>query len=477
MHTEPADLRGAVLPEPRVPVSHRRAVMICLALLLEGMSSSSITVQVGAIQSDFAVPAVLLSFLAGAFLIANAGLLPAAGRLGDTVDTRKVFLVGVGVFGLGCLLCAVAPIAWFLVAGRAIQGVGAALSAPAAMALITQGQGERRREKAIAVYAAMGAVGFSLGLVLPGFVVSLLGWRMSFAIMIPVVVMIMVITRGVPRRPPRPGTRPDLVGTLVVTATLMVALHLVGGAATVTPVLLVVEAVVVIAGIALLVRRGGIIGFPRHVATSPRVLGAGLVLAAVFAGAVPSMYVLSLALQNIAGHSAFTVGLIILPQPLVFGLLARPGARLVRALGSDGSLVVGGAVLVISLVALGAVWGLGGAWWLIMVTMAGVGASLALTFPAASIAAISAAPEPDRGSVAGLLTAFQNIGGALGLALMALAGLVPDQSWSHAVTGVFGVVVAMALAAAMVLVGGAVGLICRLRHSQTPADAAAADRR
>lgn len=476
MHAEPADLRVATLPKPPAPVSGSRTVVICLALLLEGMSSSSITVQVGAIQSDFAVPAVLLSFLAGSFLIAYAGLLPAAGRLGDTVDTRKVFLAGVGVFGLGCLLCAVASSAWFLVAGRTIQGVGAALSAPAAMALITQGQGERRREKAIAVYAAMGAVGFSLGLVLPGFVVSLLGWRMSFAIMIPVVVMILVVTRGVPRRPPWPGTRADLVGSLLVTATLMVALHLVGGAATLTPLLLVVEAVVVIAGIALLVRRGGIGGFPRDVATSPRVLGAGLVLAAVFAGAVSSMYVLSLALQNIAGHSALMVGLIILPQPLFFGLLARPGARLVRVLGSDGSLAIGGAVLVISLVALGAVWGLGGSRWLIMMTMAGVGISLALTFPAASIAAISAAPEPDRGSVAGLLTAFQNTGGALGLALMALAGLVPDQSWNHAVTGAFGVVVAMALAAAMVLVGGAVGLICRLRHPRRLADAAAAVR-
>lgn len=448
--------------DPGRGVAGARTVIICLALLLEGMSSSSITVQVAAIQADLAVPPALLSFLAGAFLIAYAGVLPAAGRAVDTMAARTMFMMGIGAFGIGCLLCALAPGPWVLVLGRVVQGAGAALSAPAAMALITHGLADRHRDKAVAVYAAMGAAGFSLGLVVPGFVVSLLGWRMSFAILAPVVILIIWATWGVRGRPAQPGARADRLGSLLLTVVLMIAMHALGGAATLHPIVLAVEAAVIAVGVGVLVRRGGIAGFPRQMAVSPKVIGPCLALAAVNAGSMSSMYVLSLGLQHLNGLSAFAVGLMILPQPLLFSLLARPCSRLVGIIGAFPCVVIGAALLVASLLAIAFAGGLAAPVWLILVTMGGIGASLAFTFPAASIAVIAAAPEQDRGSAAGLVSSAQNFGGALGLALIALSGCVPSTSAANSVSAPLLAQAAMLASAAMVLVGGAVaGLVWR----------------
>src|SRR5690606_17793626 len=115
--------------------------------------------------------------------------LPVAGRLTDLRDPRHVFTVGVALFGVGSVVCALATGPLLVLAGRSVQGIGAALSAPAAMVLITRGHAERARAKAVALYGAMGAAGFSLGLVLPGLVVSTWGWRASFLVLVPIVLL------------------------------------------------------------------------------------------------------------------------------------------------------------------------------------------------------------------------------------------------------------------------------------------------
>lgn len=466
MGTDATTSARATDPDRGRGVTGARMVIICLALLLEGMSSSSITVQVAAIQTDLAIPSVLLSFLAGAFLIAYAGVLPAAGRAVDAMDARTVFLIGIGAFGVGCLLCAVAPGAWVLVLGRILQGAGAALSAPAAMALIRHGLVEQHRDKAVALCAAMGAAGFSLGLVLPGLVVSLLGWRISFAILVPVVVLIMVVTWGVCGRNAQPGARADWLGSLLLTVVLMVGMHALGGAVTLHPLVLLAELAVIAVGVVVLVKRGGIIGFPRQLVAAPTVAGPCVVLVAVNAGSVASMYVLSLGLQHLNGMPAFAVALLIVSQPICFSLLARPCSRLVGSIGALRSVVLGAALLVISLAVLTAAGGVAAPAWLIMVTMGGIGVSLAFTFPASSIAVIAAAPERDRGSAAGLVASARNLGGGLGLALIALSGYVPSAASAHSVFAPLLTQSAMVACLGMVLVGVAVGCLVWRRTEQ-----------
>lgn len=410
--------------------SRAQTIIICLALLLEGMSSSSINVQVGAIRDALGLGASELGLVAAAFLITYAGLLPTAGRLVDARDRRKVFLVGVALFGLGCAVCAVAVNGGMLVAGRSVQGIGAALSAPAALALITHGlpQGAARN-RAVAIYGAMGAAGFSLGLVLPGFVVAALGWRASFAVLLPIVLVVLVTAWRVPGGVADLGRRIDLVGAALLTAILMVAVHAIGGITTQSEVASVGQGVLVLVLVGLLARRGGVAGFPASVVMAPRVLGSCIALAAVFAGVLTGCYLVSLGLQAGGNAGPLEVGLVLLPQPLTFAFLSGAGARLVTRIG-PGRVLAGGMALIASALAVLAVLGTEPRPMLAVAAgmvpaQAAIGAGLALAFPAASIGAVDAAPEAFRGTTAGLLTTWQNVGGAVGLAMVTALGVVP----------------------------------------------------
>jgi len=429
-------------------------VVVCLALLLEGMSTSGINVQIGAVHADLTLLPAELHLVPSAFLIAYAGLLPVAGSLADRLDRRRVFLLGIALFGVGCLVCAVAPGPWALVAGRFVQGAGAALSAPAALALITAGLPEGgARNRAVAIYGAMGAVGFSLGLVLPGAVVTTLGWRWSFAASVPAVLLVLAATWSVRSEPAQRGARPDLRGAAMLTAALMVALHLLGAFTTLSGAWLALEGGVLVALVARLVVRGGVRDLPRSVVGNPRVQSACLALGGLFAGVVASMYALSLA-AHADGLDAIVVALLVVPQPVVFSLTAAAGARLVTARGPVVPFVAGGLLFAASVGWLAVVGLDAPAWFGVLPAMAGVGAALGLCFPAASVGAVDATPAHARATTAGVLTTAQNSGGALGIACLSALAVVPAAG-----SGI-GVEQAMAWSGGLALAGlGAAALV------------------
>ncbi|WP_067432698.1 MFS transporter [Nocardioides jensenii] len=437
-----------------------RTVIVCLALFLEGMSSSSINVQIAAVEKDFAPGPVELQLIAGVFLISYAGLLPLAGQLVDRSNRRTLFQTGVVLFGLGSLACAMAPAAPFLVLGRFAQGAGAALSAPAALALITTGLPVgAARNRAVTTYGAMGAVGFSTGLVVPGAMVTALGWRSSFLVLVPIVMLVVAATWRIPTSVAQRSGRLDLPGALLLTLALALALSLVSGVGSLSVAVLGAGAIVLAGLVAALVRRGGVGGIPRSTFGRPRVLGAGLGLAAVFAGVLSSMFVLSLELQTGDGMDAYEVGLLILPQPLAFSAASRAGAAAVGRHGPGRTLAAGMLLIVSSLVLLATIT-VGPPQARTLIAMALIGVGMALSFPAASIAAVDATPEALRGTTAGLLTTAQNVGGALGLAVVTALDLVPRDRGDAAAPGLL-------VAAALIVGGGlAAAAAARTRASE-----------
>lgn len=458
------------MPEIRTPasqsasresaLSRRLQVVVCLALFLEGMSSSSINVQVAGIRETFAPDPDELQLAVSIFLIAYAGLLPLAGRLVDHRDRRRVFHGGVALFGAGALVCAVAPDPSVLILGRFLQGAGAALSAPAALALVTAGlDAGAARNRAVATYGAMGAVGFSTGLVLPGFLVAELGWRAGFAVLVPIVAAVLVATRSLPA--PRMTARKsiDVVGAVVVVAVTALGMHLLGGVQDADRWTWWAEAgalVVLCLGWRLRSALGEQPAGSDRLWLLPQVRVACAGIAGVFAGVLASMFVLSLALQEGADVDAATLGLLILPQPLVFSLTAGRGARVVARLGTARTLALGVATITGALVLLG----LAGATSVpvVVVTMALAGAGLGLAFPAASIGAVDAAPERLRGTIGGLLTTCQNLGGAAGLALVTAFGVVPSVRAPDAAPGVLA-------SAGLLALGGVVALLVSRRRT------------
>lgn len=428
-----------------------RTMTICLALLLEGMCSSSINVQVNDIRETFDAGGGAMALVVSSFLVSYAGLLPLAGRLVDVVDRRTVFLAGVALFGAGCVACAAAVGPSMLIAGRFVQGAGAALSAPAALALVTVGlPAGPERNRAVAWFGAMGAAGFSVGLVLPGFVVASFGWRASFVILVPIVIAVLVATWGVAPSPPAERGSVDVVGALGLTATLMVALHAVSGVGTSSWRTVVVESAAV--GIAALVLWRRHVARPaagRGLMSFPGVRASCLGLATLFASVLASMYVVSVTLEVRHGADAAEIGLAILPQPVCFSLLAGRGARLVSRLGPRPVMAIGAATVAAAVLYTDAAafeWPRPLA---LSPAMGLIGVGLALAFPAASISAVDSSPVAQRGRTAALLTTWQNVGGATGIALVTALDLVPTAGTSIAPDGAL-------LLLAIVAVAGAV---------------------
>lgn len=325
---------------PPQPVSWWQISFICSALLLEGMTSSSINVQVSALRDDFGLSPSLLQLVVGAFLVAYAGLLPMAGRLVDADDRRTVFIRGVALFGLGCGVCAAAMSGWWLVLGRFIQGAGAALSAPAALALITANlPAGRVRNRALGLYSSMGNVGFSLGLVLPGFLVSEWGWRVSFLVYLPLVAAVLVVGRTLAPSTGSRGSRVNIVSAAALTGSMVLTVSAVGGVGN-SPALAVQVQLVGAVALGVLViardRHGEVRTFPIEVLRSSRVLSACVALAGVFAAIVTSMYLAGLVLALHGRYTTFAVGLALVPQSISNASVAAAGARLVTRFGSGG---------------------------------------------------------------------------------------------------------------------------------------------
>lgn len=348
-------------------------------MLLEGLSSSSINVQTAAVRAEMAVGPFALQLVASAFLVAYAALLLPCGRLVDRTGARPVFLAGLALFGAGSALGALAPSIELLVLARVLQGGGAAMSTPAALALLTVGLAAgAERNRLVALFGAMGAVGFSAGLVLPGLLVTHAGWRSSFAVLVPVVAIVLVLTWRAPAgtvSSRRPGW-PEVLQLL---------------------------------------RR-------------PGVRTGALALGGCFAGVLSSIYVLTLALQDWHGWDPFVVGLLVLPQPATFALGSPLGARCVARIGARSTIAVGLALIAASVAVLSSTGSDRPAAALVLVTMAGVGAGLALTYPAAVILAVDSSEEWLRGSAAAILTTAQNLGGSVGIALVTAMSLVPTAA-------------------------------------------------
>ncbi|ACQ79320.1 major facilitator superfamily MFS_1 [Beutenbergia cavernae DSM 12333] len=402
-------------------------MLVCLALLLEGMASSSINVQVEPVRVDLGLGPVELQLVASAFLVLYAGLLPIAGRLVDSRGARGAFRLGVALFVLGSLLCAGAWDGWALVAGRAVQGVGAALSAPAALALVTSGLGAGSlRDRAVATYGAMGAAGFSLGLVVPGFVVAHAGWRASFAVLAPVGIALAVATWHIERGAAPTRERVGGARAVVLTAVLAAVLVALGGIGTLPASVVAGVGAAALAGAVALALAPGRRLVPPELLRLPSVRAASVSLAALFAGVLASLFVVSLALQTGRDLDAFDVGLLLLPQPLAFALVARVGARAVGRWGAPRALAAGIGAVLAALAALSLAPGLPTA--VVLPAMAGIGVGLALAYPAASIWAVDGAPPSARGTTAALLTTAQNVGGASGLAVLTALSLVPPAT-------------------------------------------------
>ncbi|WP_399926554.1 MFS transporter [Streptomyces kanamyceticus] len=437
------------------------------------MDTSIIGVALPEMQKDLGFSQGELQWVFNAYVIAFGGLLLLGGRLSDLLGARKVFVAGWVVLIAGSVLAAAAQSAAVEVAGRAVQGVGGALIAPAAMTLLMLLFGHDPKElgKAMALYGAAAPAGGTAGVFLGGVFTEWLSWPWVFIIYVPIGLATLAATRLLPAVEGKRGSV-DILGAVSVTAGLALAVFAVvrapetgwGSAGT---VLQLVGAAALLALFLVVQKSVREPLMPLKVWRVPRLGSANLAMTLLGAAWIPMWYFLNLYLQQVMGYGAFASGAALLPMTgLLMVFMTAVTARLLGRFGAKNLIGTGLLVLAAGLLWLAQAGPTGS--FAIDVLPASLVAALgmSLAYIPAMMAAMSGAPQEQAGLASGIVNTTYQVGSALGLAaLTALAtsqgagelGDLPrlTDGFSAAFTG----------AAGLAAVGGLVTLLVMRRES------------
>jgi EmrB/QacA subfamily drug resistance transporter len=407
-------------------------VALCLAQVLDAVDTTVVNVALPAIEDELAFAAADLSWVVNAYLVPFGGFLLLGGRLGDLLGHRRILMVGIALFTGASLVAGLAQNGGMLIGARAVQGLAAALVAPMTLALIALIFPEgRARSRAFAVWATATAVSSTLGLVAGGLLVDGPGWRWIFFINVPVGVLLLLAGRFLPA----PGVVRrkgdfDVVGA--VTATVGVGL--------VAYAVLRTQWWLLLAGVALLacfafhesaVARRPLVDLA--LLRNRSVSGANLIQA-IRAGALfGAFYLATLFMQQVLGTSALMTGLAYMPLTVIMIGASWAAPTLVRRFGIRAVVTSGMLVAAGGLLWLGAISPTGGLLGNVVVPLVVAGSGFGIVIVPLADAALSGVAPSDSGVASALLNVSAQLGGALGLAVLATtaatrAGERPDAA-------------------------------------------------
>ncbi|RQW92986.1 MFS transporter, partial [Micromonospora globispora] len=403
-------------------------LVLCAGSLMIILDGSIVAVALPAIQRDLGFTAAGLAWVVNAYLVAFGGLLLLAGRLGDLLGRRQVFLVGITLFTLASLLCAVAAGSATLVVARFAQGVGGALTTAVSLGMIVRLFPEpAERARAIAVFSFTGAAGASIGLLAGGVLTDLAGWRAIFLINLPIGAVI--LAAAVRRIAPDPGlglrAGLDVLGAVLVTAGLMATVVAIVGAGqhgwtSARTLGAAGLAALLLAGFAARQRTAATPLLPPRVLRTPGLVAANAAQFLMIAAYFGFQFLLALHLQLVLGMDPATTGFAFLPTPLVIAAVSLGLAgRLVARFGAR-TVLLGGLLLAIAGFLLLARMPVDAGYLAdVLLAMLVFGVAGGLTLPTVTTLAMAGAQPADAGLASGLANTTQQVGGALGLAALA----------------------------------------------------------
>lgn len=367
-----------------------------------------------------------LQWVVSAYAIAFGGFLLLCGRLTDAVGRRRMFLTGLTLFAAGSVLGTFAMSGSMLILGRGIQGLGGAALAPSTLALLSVGFAEgAERNKALGIWGAAGSSGMVIGSILGGVLTDAFGWRSVFAINIPLVLVILLLARrAVPVDDERPVLhRIDVPGAVLTTAaaTLTVmGFSLAAGHGWHAPSTLLSLTSGVVAAVALLIvesrTREPLLDVRRF---SDRHLATGTGSTFLFmAGFGATAYFLTLYLQGTRGLSPLVTGLAFIVPCLGVLIGTNIGAGLATRAGLRAAMTAGQSLGLLGVAAFAILVGDSTSWILVFGLAAIFSLGQGIVFTTMFATATTGTPETEQGAVSGIATAGQQLGGAIGLAVL-----------------------------------------------------------
>jgi EmrB/QacA subfamily drug resistance transporter len=405
-------------------------VVLCLGMLMIVLDMTVVNVALPSIQGDLGFSQSGLAWVVNAYLIAFAGLLLLAGRLGDLAGRRTVFLTGLGVFTAASLLCGLATSQVMLIAARFAQGAGGALTSAVILGMIvTMFTDPRERARAIGVFAFVASAGAAVGLLAGGVITQLLSWHWIFFINLPIGVLTAVAARRMIEPDQGAGLRAgaDVPGAGLVTGAMMLGVYTIVGPAAQQGWLagetlgLGAATLALLAGFVLRQRTARHPLMPLRVFASRTVVGANLVQVFGTAGMFGMFFLGSLYLRQIVHYDPLQIGLAFLPVAVIMGTLSvRYTDRLALRFGARPTMLTGLVLIAAGLALFALAPASGGAYLPHIFPVAVlVGAGSGLCFPALMTLAMSGATAEDAGLASGLVNTTGQIGGAVGLAVLA----------------------------------------------------------
>ncbi|MFE7487928.1 MFS transporter [Kitasatospora sp. NPDC057965] len=456
-----------------------------LMIILDG---TIVTVALPTIQNDLEFSQGGLSWVVNSYLIAFAGLLLLSGRLGDLIGNKKVFLAGLATFTVASLICGVANTAGLLIAGRFVQGVGAALASAVVLGMIVGLYPEPGEQaKAMGIYSFVSAGGASVGLIAGGVITDALGWHWVFLINLPIGVVAGIA--GLRELTPQAGlglrAGADALGALLVTLGLSLGVFTIsqvsedqyGGGELAAYGLI---SLVLLAGFLLRQAKAASPLLALRIFRNREIDGANTVVVLAFAAGFGFQFLNALYLQRVLGFDSMQTGLAFLPAPLVIGTISLFfSAKLVARFGTRRVLLTGLLLLGVGLLLLSRAPVDGDYWVDVAPTLVIQGLGMGLTIPSVIMRAMSGARPSDAGLASGLNNTAQQAGAAVGLAV--LATVATSHSNSRVADGVAqiaalrdGYSLAFVCAAGFVFLGWLVTFVV-LRDAEAVAKDAAKD--
>ncbi|MDX6389373.1 MAG: hypothetical protein QOJ73_436 [Streptosporangiaceae bacterium] len=405
-------------------------VVIATAQLMVVLDATIVNVALPNVQHALGFSGSGLEWVVNAYALTFGGLLLLGGRAGDILGRRRVFIAGIILFSLASLLGGFATTQAWLLAARALQGVGGAVIAPTALSLVTTTFPEGPpRNRAMGVYAAMSIAGGAVGLIAGGLLTTYLSWRWVLFVNVPIgIVVALLAPRAISAESQRNSGRFDLPGAITGTLGLASLVYGLSSAAT-SPngvshwgdtkvVASLIAAVVLLASFILIEARSRHALMPLRIFRNRDRSASYLIMLCVGTALFGMFFFLTIFVQTVWGYSALRTGIAYLPMMATVMLMAGVSSQLVPRIGARPLLLIGSATAT------------GGMYWLsrinehshyasgllgpMLVTAAGMG----MLFMPLTLVALSRVDDRDAGLASSLLNTGQQVGGSIGLAVL-----------------------------------------------------------
>ena len=407
-------------------------VVLCTGMLMIILDQTIVNVALPAIQADLGFTQAGLAWVINAYLIAFGGLLLLAGRLGDLIGRKRVFLIGLTAFTLASLLCGASGTPEMLVIARFIQGVGGAMATAVTLGMIvTMFPKPAEQARAIGVFSFVAAAGASIGLLTGGVLTQALNWHWIFLVNLPIGIAALALATRVIENDRGIGLREgaDILGAVLVTGALMLGVY------TIISGTLYLGAVSVALLIGFLVRQASAEKplLPLRIFKSRNVSGANAIQVLMIAGMFGMFFLGTLYMQLVLGYDALQIGLAFLPVAVAIGSLSVGFSARLAGLFGERKVLLAGLTLIFAGLVLFTRTPVDADYLTdLLPSMLLMGVGAGFTFPMLMTLAMSGATQSDAGLASGLVNTTAQVGGALGLAVLATLSTTRTNSLAAA---------------------------------------------